>query len=69
MLDGFIYDRLYIIKMRCVADRGQEKVLQSNLNGTVCVYANDELKMQWAECWILLSGWPPEVQRHRLREE
>jgi hypothetical protein len=69
MLDGFIYDRLYIVKMRDVAGRGQEKVLQSNLNGAVCVHANDELKMQRAECWILLSGVAPEVQRHRLREE
>jgi hypothetical protein len=38
--------------MRDVAGRGQEKVLQSNLNGAVCVHVDDELKMQRAECWI-----------------
>ncbi len=40
-----IYDRLYIVKMRDKAGREQENVLQSNPNGTVCVHANDELKM------------------------
>jgi hypothetical protein len=59
MLNIFIYDCLYIVQMRDNAGRALEKVLQSNLNGAVCVHANDELRMQRAECWILLSGVAP----------
>jgi hypothetical protein len=50
MQDSFIYDRLYIVKMRDVAGREQEKVLQSNLNGAICVHIDDELKMQREVC-------------------
>jgi hypothetical protein len=45
--------------MRDMAGRGQEKMLQSNLNGAVCVHVDNGLKMQRAECWILLSGVAP----------